>query len=52
MHKLLLRNIDNDWDGVLEADVMEGPCELISEVEVKEAIKNIKVGKAGGRQKS
>ena len=46
MQKLL--NVENDWDGVLEADVMEGPCELISEVEVKEAIKNMKVGKAGG----
>ena len=46
MERLL--NIENDWDGVLEGDKVEGPCELINEKEVKEAIKVMKTGKAGG----
>ena len=29
MERLL--NIENDWDGVLEGDKVEGPCELINE---------------------
>ena len=28
--------------------IIEGPCELISEREVEEAIRNMKVGKAAG----
>ena len=43
-----LLNIENDWDRVLEEDKVEGPCELINEKEVEEAIKVMKVGKAGG----
>ena len=31
-----LFNIENDWDGVLEGDKVEGPCELINEKEVEE----------------
>ena len=46
MERLL--NIENDWDGVLEGDKVEGPCELINEKEVEEAIKVMKAGKAGG----
>ena len=46
MEKLL--NLENDWDRILEADIVEGPCELISEREVEEAIRNMKVGKAAG----
>ena len=42
-----LLNIENDWDRVLEEDKVEGPCELINEKEVEEAIKVMKVGKAG-----
>ena len=45
MERLL--NIENDWDGVLEGDKVEGPCELINEKEVEEAIKVMKAGKAG-----
>ena len=45
MERLL--NIENDWDGVLEGDKVEGPCELINEKEVEEAIKAMKAGKAG-----
>ena len=40
-------NIENDWDGVLEGDKVEGPYELINK-EVEEAIKVMKAGKAGG----
>ena len=46
MEKLI--NVENDWDRILEADIVEGPCELTSEREVEEAIKNMKVGKAAG----
>ena len=46
MEKLL--NVENDWDRILEADIVEGSCELISEREVEEAIRNMKVGKAAG----
>ena len=45
MERLL--NIENDWDGVL-GDKVEGPCELINEKEVEEAIKVMKTGKTGG----
>ena len=27
MEKLL--NAENDWDRILEADIVEGPCELL-----------------------
>ena len=40
MERLL--NLGNDWDGVLEGDKVEGPCELINEKEVEEAIKVMK----------
>ena len=43
-----LLNVENDWDRILEADIIEGPCELISEREIEEAVRNIKVGKAAG----
>ena len=33
---------------MLEGDKVEGPCELINEKEVEEAIKVVKAGKAGG----
>ena len=46
MERLL--NVENDWNGVLEGDRVEGPCELISEREVEEAIRDMKAGKAGG----
>ena len=46
MEKLF--NAENDWDRILEANIVEGPCELISEREVEEAIRNMKVGKAAG----
>ena len=46
MEKLL--NVENDWDRILEANIVEGPCELISEREVEEAVRSMKVGKAAG----
>ena len=33
MEKLL--NVENDWDRILEVDIVEGPCELICEREVE-----------------
>ena len=46
MERLL--NVENDWNGVLKGDRVEGPCELTSEREVEDAIRDMKVGKAGG----
>ena len=46
MKKLL--NVENDWDRILEADIVEGPCELIREREVEAEIRSMKVGKAAG----
>ena len=46
MEKLL--NVENNWDRILEADIVEGSCKLISEREIEEAIRSIKVGKAAG----
>ena len=43
MERLL--NIENDWNGVLEGDKIERPCELINEKEVEEAIKVMKAGR-------
>ena len=48
MERLL--NIEYDWDGVL-GDKVKGPCELINEKEVEEAIKVMKAGKVGGPSK-
>ena len=46
MERLLY--IENDWDGVLEGDKVEGPCKLINEKEVEEAIMVMKARKTGG----
>ena len=43
-----LLNIENDWDGVLEGDKVEGSCDLINEKEVEDTIKVMKAEKAGG----
>ena len=49
MERLL--NIENDWDGVLEGDKVEGPYELINEKEVEEAIKVMKTERQEDHQK-
>ena len=43
-----LMNTENEWDGVAEADPVEGPCEEVKEKEVWEAVKMMKRGKAAG----
>jgi len=43
-----LLNEENEWDGRLDAEMNEGPCEEISEDEVKDALSRMKVGKAAG----
>ena len=46
MEKLL--NEENEWDELVDADMIEGPEIEISEDEVRKAIKKMKNGKAGG----
>mgnify|MGYP007071599789 CR=1 FL=1 len=43
-----LLNVENEWDGNVECDVVEGPRENITEMEVEKAIGKMKSGKAGG----
>ena len=46
-----LLSMENDWDGVLERDKVEGPCELINEKEVEEAIKVMKTERQEDHQR-
>jgi len=46
MEKLL--NVENEWDGDVVADMVEGPPNRISEEEVREAINESKTGKSSG----
>ena len=46
MEKLL--NVENEWDGKVDADRIEGPQQAITKVEVRKAIKKMRTGKAGG----
>ena len=43
-----LLNVENEWDGEVGADIVEGPPDRIRESEVANAIKASKSGKAGG----
>ena len=40
--------VKNTWDGIVEADVMEGPIECITEMKVENALTAIKLGKEPG----
>ena len=40
MERLL--NVENDWDGIVECRVVEGPSEHITETEVEKVIRQIK----------
>ena len=42
-----LMNVVNDWSGDLRWDVIEGPIQEFSDVDVREAVKQAKNGKAG-----
>ena len=43
-----LLNVENDWDGIVDGEKVEGPQERITEHEVENAIRQMKSGKAGG----
>ena len=40
--------MQNDWDGIVECGIVEGPRELITEIEVEKAVGQVKSRKAGG----
>ena len=46
MEKLL--NEENEWDGCVEADSIEGPIQAITYEEVEKAMRKMKLGKAAG----
>ena len=41
-------NVENTWDGRMEADMIEGPIECITEMEAENALNAMKLGKAPG----
>ena len=46
MEKLL--NEENEWDEIIDADKVQGPQQVVSQEEVKKALKKMKSGKTGG----
>jgi hypothetical protein len=48
MHMEKVMNEENEWDGEVEADVVQGPIDRVTEGEVMRAIKAMKMGKAAG----
>jgi hypothetical protein len=47
-HMEKVMNEENEWDGEVEADVVQGPIERVTAGEVMRAIKAMKLGKASG----
>ena len=47
-HMEKVMNEENEWDGIAEAAVVHGPLERVTEEEVKDAIKHMKLGRAAG----
>ena len=41
-------NVENEWDGIVEEDVVEGPVICVSREEVRRAMNDMKDCKAGG----
>ena len=41
-------NVENDWDGLIDASVVEGPIRCFEREEIKEALNDLRCGKAGG----
>ena len=41
-------NVENEWDQMVEADVIEGPAEGVTDEEVMEAMNKMKLGKPAG----
>ena len=46
MEKIM--NVENEWDQMVEADLVEGPVEEVTDEELMEAMKKMKLGKAAG----
>ena len=47
-HMEKIMNEENNWDQVVNADMVEGPVERVSHAEIINAIKTMKTGKAAG----
>ena len=47
-HMEKIMNEENEWDRVVETDLIEGPVEKVAHNEIVEAIQSIKSGKATG----
>ena len=41
-------NVENEWDQMVEVDMVEEPVEGVTDEEVMEAINKMKLGKAAG----
>ena len=41
-------NVENDWDGIVECEIVEGPRELITEMKVEKRIGQMKSREGGG----
>ena len=47
-HLEKMMNVENEWDQMVEADMVEGPVEGLTNEEVMEAMNETKLGKAAG----
>ena len=47
-HMEKIMNVENEWDQMVEADMVEGPVEGVTDEEVMEAMHKMKLGKAAG----
>ena len=47
-HMENIMNLENEWDQMVEADMVEGPVEGVTDEEVMEAMNKMKLGKAAG----
>ena len=47
-HMGTIINVENEWDQMVEADIVEGPVEGVTDEEVMEAMNKMKLGKAAG----
>ena len=47
-HMKKIMNVENEWDQMVEADMVEGPVEEVTDEEVMEAMNKMKLGKAAG----
>ena len=47
-HMEKVMNEENEWNGIVDVDLVQGPLERVIREEVMMAIKAMKLGKAGG----